>query len=39
MMEHSKTGPSREMRDVNRALGTQQEEMSPGWFHGRVCVD
>ena len=31
-------GPSWEMRDVSRALGTWQVEMSPGWFHGRVCL-
>lgn len=24
--------------DVNRALGTHQVEMSPEWFHGRVCL-
>ena len=39
MMEQNKTGPSREMRDVNRTLGTQQDDMSPGCFHGRVRLD
>ena len=33
-----KDGPSWDMREVNRALGTHQVEMSPGWFHGRVCL-